>query len=283
MSVEDRKPLWLYPNLLSLDAPLVALAWLHIFAQTWRLGYHPVEAYISLGLAVWAIYVGDRLLDISLLGRQPERLEPRHRFHERNRRWLRVLMVVALAVAAGLVVTRMPVAIFRYLLMGGVMVAGFVGLSMLSSQDHEEVGLTKNILGGMTFAFGTAMTAHLYRWEFGVYELLVSREFICFAVLCVLNIAAIDLWEHSARAEDVETKASDELTLTLPLVLLGCAALAFAVQETSTRPFYYAILTGSALLYALNRKRANFSMDALRVLADIALLVPLLVFHAASK
>ena len=53
-------------------------------------------------------------------------------------------------------------------------------------------------------------------------------------------------------------------------------------NEQSTRPFFYAILTGSALLYILNRRRAEFSMDALRVLADVALLVPVLVFLAAS-
>ena len=65
---EHRKPLWLYPNLLSLDAPLVAVAWLHVFARTWRLDYHPWEAYVTLGLAVWVIYVADRLLDVSMLG-----------------------------------------------------------------------------------------------------------------------------------------------------------------------------------------------------------------------
>ena len=49
------------------------------------------------------------------------------------------------------------------------------------------------------------------------------------------------------------------------------------------RPFYYAILTGVALLYMLNRRRSQFSLDALRVLADVTLLVPVLVFHAASQ
>ena len=116
-------------------------------------------------------------------------------------------------------------------------------------------------------------------------DLLVSREFVCFAVLCVLNISAIDLWEHAARSADLEIKASDELALTLPLMLLGAAALLYAVfdSEQSSRPFFYAILTGAALLYVLNRKRSRFSMDSLRVLADVALLVPVLVFVAASQ
>ena len=84
---------------------------------------------------------------------------------------------------------------------------------------------------------------------------------------------------------DPEIKATDELALTLPLTLLGAAALIFAVKDPdlTTRPFFYAILTGAALLQILNRNRARFSMDALRVLADAALLVPFLVFLAASR
>ena len=282
MPAEDRKPLWLYPNLLSLDAPLVAVAWLQVFAKTWRLGYHPWEAYLCLGLAVWAIYVGDRLLDVSLLGGPGVKLEARHEFHNRHRKAFGIAVAAALVCAVVLVVMRMPMTIYKHLLLGGVLVGGFFGLSMLSSQEADDVPYSKNILAGVTFAFGTAMTAHVYRWEYGLYDLLISHEFICFAVLCVMNISAIDLWEHAARSSDEEIKASDELALTLPLTLLGAASLAFALQEVTTRPFFYAIMTGAALLYVLNRSRGRFSMDALRVLADVALLIPVLVFWAAT-
>ncbi len=280
----SRKPFWLIPNLLSLDAPLVAMAWLYVFAKTWRLGYHPWEAYASLGLAVWIIYAADRLLDVSLFGSSGERMEPRHRFHRDYARFFRIGLAFAIPMTVALVVMRMPMTIYKHLMLGGVLVAGFFGLSMLSSQDPREVPHTKNILAGVTFAFGTAMTAHLYRAEFGIYDMLASREFLSFAVLCILNISAIDLWEHAARAADLEIKASDELSLTLPLTLLGGVALGYALleQERSTRPFFYAILTGAGLLYVLNRNRAHFGIDTLRVLADVALLIPVLVFFVAS-
>ena len=118
-----------------------------------------------------------------------------------------------------------------------------------------------------------------------MWELIQSRELICFAVLCVLNISAIDLWEHADRSRDPEVSATDELALTLPLTLLGAASLIFAVQdhELTTRPFFYAILTGAGLMYILNRNRARLQMDALRVLADAALLVPWIVFLASSR
>ena len=53
-------------------------------------------------------------------------------------------------------------------------------------------------------------------------------------------------------------------------------------EESRSRPFYYAVLISSALLYVLNRLRANYSVDALRVMADAAMLVPLPVFIALS-
>jgi hypothetical protein len=282
---EQRKPVWLIPNLLSLDAPLVAVAWLYIFAKTWRADYHPWEAYVSLGLVVWVIYVADRLLDASILGTGSGKLGARHEFHLRHRRFFTIGAGLAALTALILVVSYMSYAIYHYILIGGVVVAGFFGLSMLSSQDSEEIPHAKNILAGTGFAFGTAMMAHVYLPELGIYRLLGSREFICFGVLCILNISAIDLWEHASRASDVETKASDELALTLPLTLLGGAALVFAVldHEMATRPFFYAILTGAALLQILNRTRARFSMDALRVLADVAMLLPVFVYWAASR
>lgn len=284
MPAEQRKPLWLYPNLLSLDAPLVAVTWLYVFAKTWRLGYHPWYTYASLGLAVWAIYASDRLLDVSMKGDMSE-LEARHRFHSDHRKVFSLGIAAALISGIAMVVIHMPVAIYIHLLLGGVLVAGFFGLSMLSSQEPGEVQHTKNILAGVTFAFGTAMTAHVFRYEFGIWELVTSHEFLCFAVLCILNISAIDLWEHAARSSDRETKASDELALTLPLILLAGVSLFHATyddQQTS-RPFFCAVLTGSALLYILNRNRASYSMDALRVLADVALVVPVLVFVVLSR
>lgn len=294
MPSEQRKPLWLFPNLLSLDAPLVAVVWLYIFAKTWRVQYLPWAAYISLGLVVWAIYVIDRLMDVSLHEGSRTRLEARHEFHRRHQRVFRLLAKIAIVVAAILVIRNLPWTLYGfsfgpngfvgYAIFGGLMVVGFFTLSMFGAGDPEELPYAKNIVAGLTFAYGTSMLAHVYT-GFPTDELIWSPEFICFAVLCILNISAIDLWEHANRVSDPETKAGDELALTLPLTLLGAASLVFALKDPdlTTRPFFYAILTGAALLQILNRTRSRFSMDALRVLADVALLVPFLVFAVSSR
>lgn len=289
-----RKPWWLYPNLLSLDAPLVAVAWLAVFAKTWRLVYHPWEAYVALGLVVWVIYVVDRLIDASLRKGTPERCEPRHFFHWKHRKAFAASAGIASVVALFLVIRYMPYSIFGYLLAGVILIGGFFGLSLLSQQDSNEIPYMKNILAGLGFAYGVGLLAYVYNQSADIYATMRSREMISFAVLCIMNISAIDLWEHANRSQDVEVKATDELALTLPLALLGLAAIVFAYQATPhpddatdyglvTRSFFYAILTGAALLYVLNRTRNRFHMDTLRVLADVALLIPVLVFFAFSQ
>lgn len=293
MPVVQRKPWWLLPNLLSLDAPLVAVAWLYIFARTWRVDYLPWAAYISLGLVVWVIYVTDRLLDVSMRGDTSEKLEARHEFHRQHQRVFRRVALLAGFLALTLVITHLPLNIYGFAFrptpwmghayIGAIMVAGFFVLSIFSTHGPNDIPYAKNLLAGISFAYGTAMLAYAYT-GFEMWEFVRSRELICFAVLCILNISAIDLWEHAYRSTDPEMKASDELALTLPLTLLGGAALVFASQdsELTTRPFFYAILTGAAVLHIINRTRARFSMDALRVLADVALLVPFIVFIASK-
>lgn len=284
VSAEQRKPIWLYPNLLSLDAPLVAVAWLYVFAETWRVVYLPSTAFISLALVVWFIYVADRLLDASAETGGSTRLEARHVFHRKYRKVFRALAAGAALVALLLVVTGLATKIYGYAVFGGLIVAAFFTLSVFSSHGPEEIPHAKNMIAGFAFAYGTSMLAFAYT-GFEGNRLLQSPELICFAVLCILNISAIDLWEHAGRTADLEVKATDELLLTVPLTLLGAAALVFALKDPdlTTRPFFYAILTGAALLQILNRSRAKFSPEALRVLADVALLAPVLVFLAASR
>jgi hypothetical protein len=278
----DPTPWWLWPNLLSLDAPLVAVVWLFMLAKTWGVNYHPGHEYLVLGLGVWVIYVADRLLDGMVLADSP-RCQARHRFHVRHRRILGVLVVVAGAAAAYLALDKSPMAIYSYATVAGFFVAGYFAMALFAVPTGEGISYSKNILGGLAFAYGTAMMAHVYMFDKGILDLLFSREAVSFGVLCVLNISAIDLWEHAAQSQDDEIKAQDELALTLPLVLLGAAALVFGSQgrEFGSAPFFHAVLTGAALLFVLNRARGRFSAQSLRVLADVAMLLPLAVFLAS--
>lgn len=76
-------------NVLSLDAPLVALAWQDLIAHQLDASIL-ISQRIVLGLTTWLVYAGDRLLDARPDLDSQSRL-PRHRFAGRNRRKLLAL------------------------------------------------------------------------------------------------------------------------------------------------------------------------------------------------
>lgn len=287
---KERIPWWLWPNLLSLDAPIVAVVWLHLFARTWQVNYLPIGGYLGLGVSVWAIYVVDRLLDIRLCPAEDESLGLRHRFHARHRRAFLAGLAVAAGILLWVVFGVLPgywPYLVQYLIPASILVAGFF-LLVVAGRPGVGVPLGRNLVAGAAFAWGVAMAAHLWKPSQSAIELLLplpSPELICFALLCTLNISAIHLWEHARRSGDREVDAGDEMSLTLPLLVLAGAALLFAYRDNPgghTRPFFYAILISAALLQVLNRRRERYSIDVLRTLADAAMIAPLPLFAVLS-
>lgn len=273
---KERRPWWLYLNLLGLDAPLVAVIWLFLFAQTWRVDYHPWQAYAALGFAVWTFRITMKLL-------QGAMSSDKFSFPMVHRKSLKVAAVITGFSAIILTVMNFPLSVYPYLLVGAVFVAGHFALTLFSSREENEIGYAKHAMGGVAFAFGTALTAHVYLPSLGLRECILSREFICFAVLCLLASSAMELWERTGKpAADGEAGSMDEIALSLPLTLLGAAALIFAVQDDlmTARPFYYGILTGAALLQVLNRTRGRFGLETLRVLTVLCLLAPGIIFKS---
>ena len=228
-------------------------------ARTWRVNYHPWEAYVALGLFVWAIRITGKLLSAAMAGAEED-------FNLKHKKTLRNVALAAGVSSAILTVRNFPLSGYNYFLIGAVLVIGYFALSLFSSADEDEPVYAKHLMGGGAFAYGTALMAHAYLPSLGIHEMILSREFICFAVLCLLASSATDLWTQSGKVEDRETKAAHELALSLPLTILGAAALVFAVQNDSmsTRPFFYGILTGAALLQILNRMRGRFRIDTVK-------------------
>ena len=83
---------WL--NLVCLDAPLVSVTWLWLFARTFHATVAPA-GYAALFLTAWLIYLGDRLADTySLRDGEPRSL--RHEFCRNHRHlWIGALAVIA--------------------------------------------------------------------------------------------------------------------------------------------------------------------------------------------
>jgi len=293
---ERRIPLWLWPNLLSLDAPIVALVWLAMFAPIAGMNYQPWQAYTALGLVVWGIYVVDRVMDLKFLGEGDDRLKERHLFHGRHLWLMGTLGVAALLAGAIIALTSgWPSTLIGsnyftsrpdigYIVPGFVMVGGYFVMAITALQD-DEIPHLRNLVAGLAFGYGTAMTACVNgSVREGLNELLTWPPMLCFSLLCGINISAIHFWEHSLRSSDQDVKAAHELALTMPLFVLGLVSsgLALAERVPLLRSFYVAILCATALLFVLNRNRNRFSMDALRVLADVAMIVPYPIFLAMN-
>ncbi len=60
------------------------------------------------------------------------------------------------------------------------------------------------------------------------------------------------------------------------LIILAGGSLVFAAMyaDQYSKPFFYAVMVGAAALQVINHYRDRFSINSLRVLADVALLVP---------
>src|ERR1700753_2638698 len=94
MDARRSTPLWLWPNLLSLDAPIVAVLWQALFVGSYRARFDPLASAL-LFIAVWTIYVADRVIDAW----RDRDGEARHDFYRRN--WKRVAPVWLIAMAMG--------------------------------------------------------------------------------------------------------------------------------------------------------------------------------------
>jgi len=252
--------LWLWPNLLSLDAPLVALVWQYLFARCFHVPIHPVSSTL-LGLAVWLIYTADRVLD-AWAG---EQRSPRHRFYRRNWRALAPWWLAALATATWLALTRLPTAV---LIRGSVLLTAVALYFLAVHLDVFPIRWPKEAAVAVLFALGASLDA----WD----KLASAADFgsiALFSCLCWINCSAIEQWEYRGRS-----KRSS---------VIRSAALGIAMAALVLVPEHRPILGGAEMLSALalvllDRSRNRLSLDALRVLADVALLTPILFLPLAD-
>ncbi len=94
-----RIPWWLWPHVLSLEAPLVAVLYQMVLMHAHGIRFTPLLG-VGLGLACWVIYALDRTLDTFGAKKEAE-LDVRHAFYFRHRRLLLGAVIPAAILALG--------------------------------------------------------------------------------------------------------------------------------------------------------------------------------------
>jgi len=267
------------PHRLGLDAPLVAVGWQCWWAR-WTGAPLGWPEHAVLFLAVWLIYLADRLADGAALS--PDAIphaSARHRFAHRHRHPLLLLLVVIGATLAALACRSLNVGEFR---------AGLVLLTLETgyfisvhgrhargpSRELSRWPWMKEAWVGVSFAFGSAFftlcqSAQTEPWMIFFVSL--------FALLCFLNCALISQWETPATMR--AAAGSSTLRRTCVVLLLVAVAGGFFLGQNIVLP----LVLGAAGLRALDGNFAarRLTLETRRVLADVALLTPWLLLAAA--
>ena len=277
-------PWWLWWNILSIDAPAVAVVWAALFAHASGIRL-PVAEAAALALSVWIIYTSDRLLDGWTAGYRAA-LQERHLFCERHRFVLAGLVVAASALVLWLMADgALAAETVAGVKLGVILMLYMAGIHAGRGRIARE--LPKEISVGFLFALGTTLPVWSRRVGFAWHEGLVWG---LFGLLCSLNCLSIECWENHRR-ENHGQRAGwkqpphpfvrwaapriNRIAVVLAAVALLVASLARAANEAS-QPALFAVVAGVLLILLLNCVRMKLSSAALRVLADAALLVPAL-------
>ena len=291
MSRDVRKhvPPSVWLNLLCLDAPLVAIAWLLLFARSFGVRLQIGNA-VALFLTAWLIYLADRFADaFTLKPGLPRSL--RQQFCLRHRE----IWIATLALVAGFD----AYVIWRTTAVQTFLAGAIVGLvAVVYLVVNHPLGLIWRSLPAKELAIGTLFAAGT------VVALLppppITPSFaiaiFAFAALCSLNCISIASWES-----DIDRAQGKVSIATLHPAIIGqvgrlCLALAagtlvLAVIYRSAAALFGCVSVSALLLGSLNAScnfkegrftnRRSFGRDERTALADLVLLTPVAGFILA--
>jgi hypothetical protein len=275
-AVDSPWRLWLWPNFLSLDAPLVAVLWQVLLTRD--LGVHVRAGEpVVLGLCVWLLYVADRVLDA--LRPLKGEWEPARKTFYRRHLWI--------ASMVGLCLLSVTIPLAYCILRRSTFYAGLaltVPVVFYFALIHLLPGRwrarwPRELVVACLFTSGTFLAIWTGNHK-SVYSLWAPA--LIFFLLCWTNCAAIETWEWEQNvlsADSAPSRSTQWLARHLILVGLGIGCLAAILACTAAAPFGFAsaaLFSGIALAFVAVR-RPYLRMNALRVAVDLALCTPLLI------
>ena len=264
---------WQWPTVLSLDAPVITVVWLALVARSLEIEL-ALPATVVLGTSVWLGYAADRSIEGWRLPRHDVRT-PRHFFYQRWRRAVAGVWLAAFVSNVALATASLPVA----QLVAGWVLTTAVAVYLLSHQlVHRERRwrLPKEICIAGLLTAGCAV--------FLVGKAPVTAMFLplaLFAAVCFVNCALISSWERDVdrahRQSSLALSRHARLIPWTPWILAAAAAALAVLGGTETRAVASCAAASAFLMAAIDHFEPRLGWRAARVLADSALLTPLVV------
>jgi hypothetical protein len=266
---------WVWLSLTCLDAPIVAVCWQWLFAQSFDLEVNTGEPW-ALFLTAWLIYLADRYADGTALNENGPR-SLRQAFCRRHRgAWKLAIAVIAAADVVVIVTTLEAPTTSAGIILGALAVSYLV-----VNQVHRQVWMNipfKEVVIGLVFAAGSILVflpeaLHIPDFRFA---------WVLFGLLCTLNCVTIALWEEDldrvqARHSIATYFARLNRYLSAALVALGAIAIAAAFFRNAGGVVYLCIGASALLLGTLATIGGTIQRDIRVALADLVLLTPLIV------
>ncbi|CAA6677003.1 MULTISPECIES: hypothetical protein [unclassified Lentimonas] len=245
--------IWQWPNLLALDAALIALAWQVVFANTLGLQIS-ATAQIVLGLSVWLTYMADRLFDVTK--RPIEQLySTRHRFAKRHTHVLWTVWSGTLTLNIGIALTGLS----NKELLNGFILLALCLLYTALNQALSHRFFPKEICVALIFVGGVIV--------FLLPNAALWMPSAALTLLCLINCLMIGLKEKRVDAA-LQVKSMARLPSQITLILkLICGGTLFYLTPEAALPIGLSLGT-LCMIHAYQRR---LSTEAYRVLVDCAL------------
>lgn len=274
--VPGRPPWWLWPTVLSLDAPAVAIAWQCLLANVAAVtlsGYHVG----LLGLSVWLAYSADRWIEGWRLTLQTVRTQ-RHYFFLRWRWPAFAVWIAVLVFGLGLALHRLTPR--EWVASLGLLAPTLVYLlsHQLLHRDHPW-RVPKEVCVAVIIALGSA----LYPAALAADGLLrLAGPVMLLLLLALANCLLISDWERAVDTQHGQTSLALRYAQTRMIARWlpsGIALLGLGLAVTHTGPIRNAAACAAlsgVLLAGLAWAQPRLGRERSRVLADVVLLTPLL-------
>jgi hypothetical protein len=269
---------WIWPHLLSLDAPAVAVVWQLLSI---RVSHARVASVVTavLALVIWLIYVGDRILDSYQTDQNSQ--EPlRHRFYKAHRKAFLPPFLGVLLLTAWISYAELGLRMRR----DGLLLAALVGLYLVvvhALQGGAKGWFPKELAVAILFGAGTLMPVAIRAQQIPLWFL---PAFLLFFLVLWMNALLIEYSEWLTLREGKEGRPHGSTIVLgehLAAFAIGVGVLALAAMAV---PFFaparLILLAETVIAFAMGGIGLHWRRipaQAVGIAADMALLAPLFV------